>query len=71
VEIGPTQAALRSLALADQQLITLCDLYGYSSSEAAIALGIPATAVRSRLSRARQRLARATTNGALMDGETI
>jgi RNA polymerase sigma factor (sigma-70 family) len=55
-EDGRAQLALRSLPVPDQQLITLCDLYGYSAMEAAIVLGISGTAVRSRLSRARSRL---------------
>ena len=46
---GPAQSALRSLSVPDQQLITLCDLYGYSATEAAVVLGISGTAVRSRL----------------------
>jgi RNA polymerase sigma-70 factor (ECF subfamily) len=56
-EEGPTQIALRSLSLADQRLLTLCDVYGYSGAEAAFVLGVSGTAIRSRLSRARARLA--------------
>jgi RNA polymerase sigma factor (sigma-70 family) len=49
--------ALTRLSLADQQVITLCVLEGLSESEAADALGIPIGTVKSRLSRAKSRLA--------------
>jgi RNA polymerase sigma-70 factor (ECF subfamily) len=54
---GPASEALRSLSLADRQVLTLCVLEGLPIGEAADALGIPAGTVKSRLSRARQRLA--------------
>lgn len=66
--------ALSSLRLSDQQLITLCDLYGYGSAEAASVLGIAPTAIRSRLSRARARLATATAQDSCrtpIGGETV
>ena len=49
---GPASAALRSLSLADRQVVTLCVLEGLSTAEAADALGVPAGTVKSRLSRA-------------------
>jgi RNA polymerase sigma-70 factor (ECF subfamily) len=55
---GEAQEALRTLSLNDQQVITLCVLYGMSEREAALALGVPPGTVKSRLSRARARLAR-------------
>ncbi|HEX4401490.1 MAG TPA: sigma-70 family RNA polymerase sigma factor [Galbitalea sp.] len=72
-ETAPTEIALRSLSVPDQQLITLCELYGYSAMEAAAVLGISSTAVRSRLSRARFRLALAARNESLhvaIEGES-
>ncbi len=51
------QRALRSLPLADQRVIALCVLDGYSEREAAAALGIAPGTVKSRLSRAKARLA--------------
>jgi RNA polymerase sigma factor (sigma-70 family) len=55
---GEAQATLRTLSLTDQQVITLCVLYGMSEREAALALGVPPGTVKSRLSRAKARLAR-------------
>ncbi len=52
-------AALRGLSLDDQRVLTLCVIYDYSTAEAASVLGIPAGTVKSRLSRARGRLAEA------------
>lgn len=57
VSDDPAGAALSRLSLADQQVITLCVLDGYSERETAEALGIPAGTVKSRLSRAKARLA--------------
>jgi RNA polymerase sigma factor (sigma-70 family) len=52
------QAALSRLSLADRQVITLCVLDGFSEGEAALALGVAPGTVKSRLSRAKTRLAR-------------
>jgi RNA polymerase sigma factor (sigma-70 family) len=57
LETGPAQDALRLLSIADQQVITLCVLEGLPERDAAIILGIPAGTVKSRLSRAKGRLA--------------
>jgi RNA polymerase sigma factor (sigma-70 family) len=54
---GRGQAALRGLSLIDRQVITLCLLEDFSEREAATALGVPAGTVKSRLSRAKARLA--------------
>jgi RNA polymerase sigma-70 factor (ECF subfamily) len=48
--------ALARLSLADRRVVTLCILEGYSEREAAELLGIPPGTVKSRLSRAKQRL---------------
>lgn len=58
-DIGDSEAeaALRRLSLADRQIITLCVLEGFSEAEAATALGIARGTVKSRLSRAKKRLA--------------
>jgi RNA polymerase sigma-70 factor (ECF subfamily) len=50
-------AALRRLSLADQQVLTLCVLEGWSERDAAAALGVAPGTVKSRLHRAKQRLA--------------
>ena len=52
------RAALQSLALSTRELdvLSLCDWDGLTYAEAAIALDIPVGTVRSRLSRARERL---------------
>lgn len=49
------QAALRTLPVVDQQLLGLT-LEGYSTAEAAKALGLSPGAARTRISRARERL---------------
>jgi RNA polymerase sigma factor (sigma-70 family) len=49
--------ALARLPLADRQVIALCVLDGYSEREASYALGIAPGTVKSRLSRAKSRLA--------------
>ena len=54
---GEAERALRGMPLADRQVIGLCVLEGMSEREAADALGIPAGTVKSRLSRAKARLA--------------
>lgn len=55
---GEAHAALRELGLIDRQILTLCVLEGYSERDAATALGTPVGTVKSRLARARTRLAR-------------
>ena len=47
---------LRQLSTEDQEVIALCDWSGLSYEEAATALNIPVGTVKSRLSRARNRL---------------
>ncbi len=56
-EDGEALAALRQLSLADQRVVTLSVLEGFSERESAEVLGVPAGTVKSRLSRARARLA--------------
>lgn len=58
VEGGIASDALRNLGLADRQVIVLCLLEGLTTDEAATVLAVPAGTVKSRLSRAKQRLAR-------------
>jgi RNA polymerase sigma-70 factor, ECF subfamily len=53
------QAALDRLPADDREAFLLVHHYGYSSFEAAALLGVPASTVRSRVGRARQRLAAA------------
>ncbi|MCU1585996.1 MAG: hypothetical protein JWM49_2552 [Microbacteriaceae bacterium] len=50
-------SALRTLPLRDQQVVTLCIIEGMSEKETASALKIPPGTVKSRLSRAKARLA--------------
>lgn len=52
-----TQRAFRRLRPADQEVLTLCVFQELDYAAAAVALGIPVGTVRSRLSRARARLA--------------
>lgn len=68
------RGALAQLSIADQNVITLCVVEELGAEEAAAALGIPIGTVKSRLSRAKSRLARlagdarahvSTTGGAL------
>jgi len=54
---GSAIEALRGLSLADRQVITLSVLEGFSEAEIAAALGIARGTVKSRLSRAKKRLA--------------
>ncbi|WP_083229980.1 sigma-70 family RNA polymerase sigma factor [Curtobacterium sp. UCD-KPL2560] len=54
---GEAVRALRTLAPRDQEVLTLVVLEGYAEREVAEALGIPQGTVKSRLSRARARLA--------------
>jgi RNA polymerase sigma factor (sigma-70 family) len=51
------EVALRSMSLPDRQIITLCVLEGFTEAEVAQALGIARGTVKSRLSRAKKRLA--------------
>lgn len=51
------EVALRGLSGADQQIISLCVLEGYTEVEVSTALGIARGTVKSRLSRAKKRLA--------------
>ncbi len=55
---GPASRALRQLSLSDQRVITLCVLHDLSEKDAAAALGVAAGTVKSRLSRAKGRLAK-------------
>jgi RNA polymerase sigma-70 factor (ECF subfamily) len=54
---GAAQYALRELSLSDQRVITLCVLEGMPERDAAAVLGVPPGTVKSRLSRAKARLA--------------
>lgn len=54
---GPASAALRELPLPDRHVITLCVLEGLTDREAALVLDLPVGTVKSRLSRAKRRLA--------------
>jgi RNA polymerase sigma factor (sigma-70 family) len=49
--------AMRALPLPDQQVLTLCVLEGWSERDAAAALAVAPGTVKSRLSRAKRRLA--------------
>lgn len=57
LEDGPASAALRDLPLPDRHVITLCVLEGLTDREAALVLDLPVGTVKSRLSRAKRRLA--------------
>jgi RNA polymerase sigma factor (sigma-70 family) len=59
---------LDRLSLADRQVLTLCVLEGYSEKDAAAALGVAPGTVKSRLSRARRRLASALASHGGHDG---
>jgi RNA polymerase sigma factor (sigma-70 family) len=48
--------AMGGLKQSEREVLALCDWAGLSYSEAAVAMGVPEGTVRSRLSRARQRL---------------
>jgi DNA-directed RNA polymerase specialized sigma24 family protein len=60
---GPGAAvdAARALPLAEQRVVVLCVLYGYSVRDAATVLGIAEGTVKSRLHRARRRMGAAIT----------
>ncbi len=53
------QAAIAGLRSAEREVIALCDIAEVPYAEAATALGVPVGTVKSRLSRARDRLRRA------------
>lgn len=53
----PATQALRKLTQTDQQVVMLCLLEGFTTREAANVLDVPEGTVKSRLSRARRRLA--------------
>lgn len=59
---GPATAALQQLSATDQHVITLCLIQDLSVADAAIVLGVAPGTVKSRLSRAKSRLARLVTN---------
>jgi RNA polymerase sigma factor (sigma-70 family) len=48
--------ALAGLSLADRRVVALCILEGYSEREAADLIGVPPGTIKSRLSRAKQRM---------------
>jgi RNA polymerase sigma factor (sigma-70 family) len=56
-DVGDAMSSLRQLPLRDQQVLLLCVIEDYSQSEVATVLGISETAVKSRLARAKKRLA--------------
>lgn len=60
---GRLERALRALAPADREVIALRDLDGLSGEEAAAILGLDLAATKSRLHRARLRLAAALRDG--------
>ena len=64
MQLRDLQRALDSLSAVQRQAILLVGLEGMKYQEAAVTLGIPASTLRSRLSRARERLR------ALMEGNT-
>jgi RNA polymerase sigma factor (sigma-70 family) len=59
-EMRAIAAALETLPRTDQEVVTLCLWSALSYEDAAVALGVPVGTVRSRLSRARRRLAELT-----------
>ncbi|MFI5687217.1 RNA polymerase sigma factor [Streptomyces sp. NPDC051636] len=61
--------ALRRLRRQDREVLTLCVASGLDYQQAAEALGIPVGTVRSRLSRARARLARLSAGSGALDPE--
>jgi RNA polymerase sigma-70 factor (ECF subfamily) len=62
--------AFARLSQRDQDVITLCVLEELSTAQAAEALGVPEGTVKSRLSRAKQRLAALTGPAAAPDSDT-
>jgi len=59
---GNVAAAMRSLSMNDQRILTVCVIEGLSERSAAAVLGIPPGTVKSRLFRAKKRLAQLITN---------
>ena len=59
VALPHARAALASLSVDDQEVLLLCVLEGLTPTDAALALGQRPSSVRSRLTRARRRLATA------------
>lgn len=53
---GDAQSALKRLSSADQEVLTLCVIEGFSEQEAAQVLRVPPGTVKSRLFRAKSRL---------------
>jgi len=70
VESESIRALLAPLSRVDRQLISLTVLEGYSSNEAASALGLSPGATRTRLSRARSRLRDHHSNPRAIGGES-
>jgi len=64
------RAALDRLPADDREAFLLVHHYGYSSFETAALLGVPASTVRSRVGRARQRLAATLTERPVMAQDT-
>ncbi len=58
--LGALPGALARLRAADQEVLALCVWGGLDYASAAVAMGVPVGTVRSRLARARTRLARLT-----------
>ncbi len=58
-EVTVTLAAMARLREDDREVLELCGVFGFTSAQAGITLGIPAGTVRVRLHRARRRLAEA------------
>jgi RNA polymerase sigma-70 factor, ECF subfamily len=61
--LADMMAALATLRTAEREVLALCGWAGLDYAEAAQALGIPVGTVRSRLSRARAKLARRLADG--------
>jgi RNA polymerase sigma-70 factor (ECF subfamily) len=55
-QVAELHTAMQRLSRAQRDVLSLCDEAGLSYAEAAVALSIPEGTVRSRLSRARERL---------------
>lgn len=68
---GELAAQLRSLPRTEYLLLMLTAVEGYSTSEAAAAVGITASAARTRLSRTKARLRPALTSSRTPIGEEV